>query len=237
MEHIKSSVLAKVIAIFLFVVTGLGTIFGTLAAIWMEGEGVYAGGSKQFAGTYWEQEISDEYKEVLRQYVSYKLRKEPGVSSEKWKEDTEPEQLRRASKLNAANTNFCYRVTDTTTKAYNQVMLNNSMENVPVVYQEKFYNVYVVSDGVVCYQTISPSIAIAKEEIRRAYGDRIGMVTAYFEYTIEYGVNPVISKADSYYPVYVLYNFCTTYCYELIFATVASAVLWVLLLTFLLCAA
>ncbi len=237
MEHIKSSVFAKVLAIFLFVITGLSTVLGIVAAVYLEEEGVYAGGSKQFAGTYWEQEISEDYKEVLRQYICYKLRTEPGVEPENWKPDTVPEQLRRASKLNSANTNFCYRVMDTTTSEHRIVMMNNSMENVPVVYQEKLYDVYAVMNGATVYHTTTQSVAVAKDEIRRAYGDRIGMITTYFEYTVEYGMNPVVSKVDSYYYANLVYEFCVTYCYELIYATVASAILWVLLLTFLLCAA
>ena len=237
MERIKSSVFAKVLAIFLFVITGLSTVLGIVAAVYLEEEGVYAGGSKQFAGTYWEQEISESYKQVLRQYICYKLRTEPGVEPENWKPDTVPEQLRRASKLNSANTNFCYRVMDTTTSEHRIVMMNNSMENVPVVYQEKLYDVYAVMNGETVYHTTTQSVAVAKDEIRRAYGDRIGMITTCFEYTVEYGMNPVVSKVDSYYYANLVYEFCVTYCYELIYATVASAILWVLLLTFLLCAA
>lgn len=239
MERIKSSALAKVLAIFLFVVTGLSTVLGIVAAVYLEEEGVYAGGSKQFAGTYWEQEISEDYKEVLRQYLSYKLRTEPGVEPENWRPDTVPEQLRRASKLNSTNTNFCYRVMDTTTSEHRVVMMNNSMENVPVVYQEKLYDVYAVMNGATVYHTTTQSVAVAKDEIRRAYGDRIGMITTYFEYTLEYGMNPVLSKVkvDSYYPANLVYNLCAPYCYELIYVTVASAILWVLLLAFLLRAA
>ncbi len=65
MKRIKSSLFVKIIAILLFIVSGLGTVLGTAMAVYMEDEGVYAGGSKQFAGTYWEQEISYDYKDVL----------------------------------------------------------------------------------------------------------------------------------------------------------------------------
>jgi len=237
MEHIKSSVFAKVLAIFLFVITGLSTVLGIVAAVYLEEEGVYAGGSKQFAGTYWEQEISESYKDILYRYIGNKMQLEPGVEPENWKPDTEAYQLRMAHQLNPANTNFCYRVTDTTDQIQSLVMLNNSMKNVPVVYQEKFYHVYVIANGKIIYSTTTQSVAVAKDEIRRAYGDPIGMITTYFEYTVEYGMNPVVSKVDSYYYANLVYEFCVTYCYELIYATVASAILWVLLLTFLLCAA
>lgn len=237
MERIKSSALAKVLAIFLFVVTGLSTVLGIVAAVYLEEEGVYAGGSKQFAGTYWEQEISESYKEVLRQYISNKQRLEPGVEPENWSPDTEVYQLRLANKLNPENTNFCYRVTDTTTSPHRILMLNNSMENVPMVYQEKFYNVYLYMDGKLNFYSTTPNVQWAKDEIRQIYGDRIGMAVTYFEYTVEYGMNPVVSKVDSYYYANLIYNLCAPYCYELIYATVASAILWVLLLAFLLCAA
>ena len=73
MKRIKSSLFVKVIAFILFVVSGLGAILGAVATTYMEDEGVYTGGSKQFAGTHWEQEISRNYEAVLYRYLSNKI--------------------------------------------------------------------------------------------------------------------------------------------------------------------
>lgn len=239
MKRIKSSLLVKIIAILLFIVSGLGTVLGTAMAVYMEDEGVYAGGSKQFAGTYWEQEISYDYKEVLVRYLKNKISCEPEVKAWQWSESTQPYMLRMESKLNAGNTNFCYRVTeyDYATANAVSVLANSSMENVPVVYRETLYKGFVIANGEVRYYTTGNSIEHVREEIRSKYGDRIGMTTTYSVYAIEYGMNPIVSKMDSYYMANQVYSFSVAYRYELIVATVVTALLWVASLIFLCCAA
>ncbi len=239
MKCLKSSLFVKIIAILLFIVSGLGTVLGTAMAVYMEAEGVYAGGSKQFAGTYWEEEISYDYKEVLIGYLRNKINLEPEVKACEWSKSTQSYMLRMESKLNAGNTNFCYRVTeyDYATANAISVLANSSMENVPVVYRETLYKGLVMVNGEVRYYTTGNSIEHVKEEIRSEYGDRIGMTTTYFVYTIEYGMNPVVSKMDSYYVANKVYSFCVAYRYELIVATVAAALLWIISLIFLLSAA
>lgn len=229
----------KIIAILLFIVSGLSTVCGTAMSVYMEEEGVYAGGSKQFAGTYWEEEISYDYKEVLIGYLRNKINLEPEVKACEWSKSTQSYMLRMESKLNAGNTNFCYRVTeyDYATANAISVLANSSMENVPVVYRETLYKGLVMGNGEVRYYTTGNSIEHVREEIRSKYGDRIGMTTTYSVYAIEYGMNPIVSKMDSYYMANQVYNFCVAYRYELIVATVAAALLWVISLIFLLSAA
>jgi len=229
----------KIIAILLFIVSGLGTVCGTAMSVYMEDEGVYAGGSKQFAGTYWEEEISYDYKEVLIGYLRNKINLEPEVKAYEWSKSTQSYMLRMESKLNAGNTNFCYRVTeyDYATANAVSVLANSSMENVPVVYRETLYKGLVMGNGEVRYYTTGNSIEHVREEIRSEYGDRIGMTATYSVYAIEYGMNPIVSKMDSYYMANQVYNFCVAYRYELIVATVAAALLWVISLIFLLSAA
>ncbi len=229
----------KIIAILLFIVSGLGTVCGTAMSVYMEDEGVYAGGSKQFAGTYWEEEISYDYKEVLIGYLRNKINLEPEVKACEWSKSTQSYMLRMESKLNAGNTNFCYRVTeyDYATANAISVLANSSMENVPVVYRETLYKGLVMGNGEVRYYTTGNSIEHVREEIRSEYGDRIGMTTTYSVYAIEYGMNPIVSKMDSYYMANQLYSFSVAYRYELIVATAIVALLWVASLIFLCCAA
>jgi len=232
-------VFVKIIAILLFIVSGLGTVLGTTMAVYMEEEGVFAGGSKQFAGTYWEQEISNDYKEVLVQYLKNKISFEPEVKAWEWSKSTQPYMLRMESKLNAGNTNFCYRVTeyDYSTGNAISVLANSSMEDIPVVYRETLYKGFVMANGEVRYYTTGNSITHVREEIRSEYGDFIGMTTTYSVYTIEYGMNPVVSKMDSYYMANQLYCFCVAYRYEMIAATVVTALLWAVSMIFLCCVA
>lgn len=236
MKRIKSSLFVKVIAFILFVVSGLGAVLGAVATIYMEDEGVYAGGSKQFVGTHWEQEISRNYERALYRYLSNKIYAEPDADAGEWSPDTEAYQLRAASKLDPDNTNFCYRVKVTTEHSDYTVALNNSMENVPVIYTSKFYKVSVLSNGNVTFFVVDRDVNVAKNKLFRQYGIS-NYLTTYEEYTIMYGMNPVVSKMDSYYLANQVYNFCVTYRYELIAATIAAAVLWVVSLVFLLCAA
>lgn len=235
MKRIKSSLFVKVIAFILFVVSGLGAVLGAVATIYMEDEGVYAGGSKQFSGTHWEQEISRNYEEVLYRYLSNKIYAEPDADAGEWSPDTETYQLRAASKLDPDNTNFCYRVKVTTEHSNYTVALNNSMENVPVIYTSKFYKVSVLSNGNVTFFIVDRDVNVAKNKLFRQYGIA-NYLTTYEEYTIMYGMNPVVSKMDSYYLANQVYSFCVTYRHELIAATIAAAVFWVVSLVFLLCA-
>jgi len=236
MKRIKSSLFVKVIAFILFVVSGLGAILGAVAIIYMEDEGVYTGGSKQFAGTHWEQEISRNYEAVLYRYLSNKIYDEPDADAGEWSPDTTANQLRAASKLDPNNTNFCYRVKVTSDHSNYTVALNNSMDHVPVIYTSKMYKVSVLSNGNITFFIVDRDVNEAKNKLFRQYGIA-NYLTTYEEYTIMYGMNPVVSKMDSYYLANQVYNFCVTYRYELIAATIAAAILWVLSLVFLLCAA
>ena len=239
MKRIKSSLFVKIIAILLFIVSGLGTVLGTAMAVYMETEGVYEGGGKQFAGTDWEQEITYEYKAVLHRYLQSKNSLEPNVKIYEWSKSTEPYLLRMESKLNSANTNFCYRVTEYDVWTGNAigVLANSSMENMPVVYKDRMYTVYVTMNGDVIYYSSGEDLEQLQRDVSRNVGSRIGMQSTYCEYLIEYGMNPVVSKMDSYYFADAGYSFCVQYRYELIGATVGAAVLWLLSLIFLCSAA
>lgn len=241
MKRIKSSLFVKIIAFILFVVSGLGAVLGAVATIYMADEGVYAGGSKQFSGTHWEKEISDDYKEVLVGYLRNKIKLEPESEEGAWSKSTQPYMLQMESKLNPANTNFCYRVMKNEysddSETTDIVLANSSMNNIPVIYETKLYSVCVTLDGEICYYMTGNSMERIKEDVRRVYGNRSGIQITYYDYTIEYGMNPVASKMDAYYMANKVYNFSVVYRYELIVATFASALLCVVSLVFLLCAA
>lgn len=239
MKHIKSSLFAKIIVILLFIVSGLGTVLGTTAALYLEYEGVYAGGSKEFSGTDWEREISYEYKAVLVNYLQSKNRLEPDAKIFEWSKSTETYLLRMESKLNSGNTNFCYRVTeyDCWTGSAIGVLANSFKENMPVVYKDTVYVVYVTVNGKFAYCGLGEDLEQLQRDVSRNVGDRIGMQSTFREYSIEYGMDPLVTKTDSYYMASRAYNFCAQYPYELIAATAAAAILWMVSLMFLCCMA
>jgi len=241
MNRIKSNLFVKIIALLLFIVSGLGTVFGTVMAVYMENEGVYAGGSKQFSGTYWEQEISNNYKEVLVGYLSNKIKIEPKSEEGTWSKSTQPYMLQMESKLNPANTNFCYRVMKSEysadSKTTDIVLTNSSMNNIPVIYETKLYQVCVTLNGEIYYSMTGDSMERIKEDVHRVYGNRSGIQIMHYDYTIEYGMNPVGAKMDAYYMPNKVYSFSVVYRYELIIATIVSALLCFVSLVFLLWAA
>lgn len=201
MSRITHNLLAKTIAIFLFVITGVLLTGSVVSIVYMTIEGFYSSGRAEFAGSYWEESVSSRYAD--KAYYDYYFMYQQIQNEE---DDYELLYRRAEKQFRSENTNFRFIIRDEN----NEVLFGNCTEqefrdSILNPYEEEFGE-YIVEtpDSRIYYRLDIMPFQTLLQDMRERYGEEAQVIDN--RTIISYGMQEPVTVTDDYFVPYKIFR-------------------------------
>ncbi len=236
MKQITHSLFAKVVAIFLFVISGILLTTGIISILYISDENLYSSAKVSFSGTGWEHSISQRYMErVVNEYFPLEIENE----------QIEPSFLNRSAlermekQFRSDSTNFMFEIVDGNGK----ILLSNCTEEeletqVEYIYTKPVYHYYY--DWTIGDEEESGASSqknVISTYTMNFYFDGVNTTVFMNEYSIHFGMRSPIAIEDDYYVPARVFEELYALRYWIITFSIAALFLMLIAFIFLMCAA